>query len=88
MTDEARASRTSSGPPCAAHCRDEVRRIFEPFSRGVEVFITWAPPLFPSGYDPLGMTCPHGVLWFMEPTAEGRARLAELPLDSGDGKAL
>ena len=72
---------TSSAPPCADECRAVLREHAEAVLRGVEVILTWAPPLFSSGYEPLNMRCPHGVSWFMEPTAEGRAQLEALPLD-------
>lgn len=42
----------------------------------VEAHITHVPPIVPSGYLPLAMRCPHGVLWHMEPTSEQIAEWA------------
>lgn len=67
-------TRDSGTPACAEQCRRTL--VAGMAERGIEVAATWAPPLFPSPYEPLNMRCPHGVLWFMEPTAEGRAALA------------
>jgi hypothetical protein len=38
--------------------------------RGCEVNATWSPPLFPTAFEPLDMRCPHGVLWYAEPTTD------------------
>jgi len=69
------ASVRSSAPPCADECRQVILDIVA--VRGVEAHVTWAPPLFPTGYEPLNMSCPHGVPWFMEPTTEQRIRYAQ-----------
>jgi hypothetical protein len=60
----------------APACADECRRVLVEgmAAMDTEVTATWAPPIFPSGYEPLNMRCPHGVLWHMEPTTEQRLR--------------
>ena len=67
--------RKVTAPPCAHECRKVL--IDGMAEQGTEVHATWAPPLFPTGYEPLNMRCPHGVAWYMEPTAEQRNRYAQ-----------
>lgn len=44
---------------------------------GIETFVTeWRPDLFPTGYDDVGLICPHGVRWHAEPTAEQKLKWA------------
>lgn len=62
----------TGAPACAEECRRVLLDIMA--ARGADVHATWAPPLFPTGYEPLNMRCPHGVPWFMEPTAEQRIK--------------
>jgi hypothetical protein len=38
--------------------------------QGIEAVVTDVPPIFPTGYEQLGMACPHGVAWYTEPTRE------------------
>lgn len=62
-------------PDCADRCRRVLLDIFA--AKGADVHVTWLPPLFPTGYEPLNLDCPHGVLWFAEPTAEQRLTWAK-----------
>lgn len=62
-------------PPCAEECATVVRDGLA--ERGIEAHVTWVPPLIPSDYESLDMRCPHGVLWFTEPTSEQIARWVE-----------
>lgn len=67
---------TASGAPmCAEKCRAVLVRGMA--AEGIEVAPTWAPPLVPTAWEPLNLRCPHGVLWFMEPTAEGVQALVD-----------
>lgn len=43
---------------------------------GTEVTISTAPPLVAGPYTKPGMTCPHGVTYWMEPTGEQIAQWA------------
>ena len=69
------ASGAPVAPPCADTCRQVIVDVLA--EHGGEANASWRPPLFPSGYEPLNMTCPHGFLWFAEPTSEQRLRWAE-----------
>lgn len=44
--------------------------------RGIDANASTVPPLVDSGYEQLNVRCPHGVLWFVEPTSEQRAAWA------------
>lgn len=44
--------------------------------QGIDAHVTHIPPLAPPAYEPLDMRCPHGVLWYTEPTSEQRAKWA------------
>ena len=44
---------------------------------GVDANVTSIPPIFESPYEQLGMRCPHGVLWYTEPTTQQQARWIE-----------
>lgn len=61
-------------PACADECRKVL--IDGMAAMDTECHVTHIPPLVPSAYEPLNMRCPHGVLWFMEPTGEQIARYA------------
>ena len=69
------SGRTPSPPPCADECRRVIVDLMA--QQDTEVHATWVAPLFPTGYAELDMRCPHGVPWFMEPTAEQRLRYAQ-----------
>lgn len=69
-------------PPCADECIAVLREqlALACSATGVPVpdaHITHVPPLVPPMYEPLGMRCPHGVLWHMEPTSEQIAQWAK-----------
>lgn len=51
-------------------CKDVCLNWFR--ERGMDVTVTTAPPLIETGYEALDMYCPHGVLWYAEPTSEQR----------------
>lgn len=72
-------------PECAEECRRVLLEIFA--AKGGDAHVTWAPPLFATGYEPLNMRCPHGVLWFAEPTAEQRLAWGERPTYPPSGPA-
>jgi hypothetical protein len=38
--------------------------------------VTAIPPIVPSPYEPLNLTCPHGVAYYAEPTSEQIAQWA------------
>lgn len=68
------SGRPKGAPPCADECRKVI--VDGMAEMDTEVHAIWVQPLPPSGYEPLNMRCPHGVLWFMEPTSKQRARYA------------
>jgi len=43
----------------------------------IEIHATTVPPIFPTPFGPSNLVCPHGVLWFCEPTSDQRVRWAE-----------
>lgn len=55
-------------PDCAEECHAVLLGHWRRF--GIEAIFSWMPPLVDSGYEPLDMTCPHGVKWYGEPTTE------------------
>lgn len=57
-----------------ADCADQLRNATE--LRGIEVAVSTAPPLIRTPYTTDGMTCPHGVTYWIEPTGEQIARWA------------
>lgn len=73
---------TPSVPPCATECREVLldtwrQACAQSGVEEIEAHVTHVPPLIASGYEPLAMRCPHGVLWHMEPTSEQIAKWAE-----------
>ena len=69
------AAHTESRPPCADECEGVLRKMYdEACARaGVPVpdyHVSHLTPLVQTEYLDLGMTCPHGVTWHMEPTSE------------------
>lgn len=58
----------AAAPPCADECGRIVREKLA--ALGAEATVSHLPPLFPTDYEALNMRCPHGVLWFAEPTPE------------------
>ena len=62
-------------PPCAVECR----AVLEDHLRiqHIEATISHLPPLVKTPYLPLDMLCPHGVLWYLEPTSEQIAEWAK-----------
>jgi hypothetical protein len=64
-----------TAPPCADECKDVLRKHWAKVCAklGVpvpEAHITHVPPLIDTGYEPLAIRCPHGVMWHAEPTSE------------------
>ena len=57
-----------------AGCRQLLVRLFA--ERGIEASVSQRQPLVPSPYPDLGLSCPHGVRWYAEPTSEQRAAWA------------
>jgi hypothetical protein len=55
-------------------CRDTLEASFR--ARGIDAHVTAIPPIVPSAYEPLNLTCPHGVAYYAEPTSEQIARWA------------
>lgn len=56
-------------PACASKCRQLLLDMIKgTMAEGAHV--THLPPLVVPVYDPLNVTCPHGVTWYMEPTGE------------------
>ena len=51
-------------PECGGYVRQRLRE------RGLDAHVTHIPPLFPTLYEDLAMTCPHGVTWHTAPTSE------------------
>lgn len=45
-------------------------------AEGIDAHVTDLPPIVPTPYEPLNLCCPHGVLWFAEPTGDQRAKWA------------
>ena len=68
------ASYLQEEPECASECRE---LLLDGFRRhGIEAHITHVPPLIPSDFESLNMRCPHGVMWYTEPTGEQREQWA------------
>jgi hypothetical protein len=68
MTDE------MTLPLCDDECGRFIRDHFS--DGGIEVTVSHLPPLVPGRYEPLGMRCPHGILWHCEPTSDQQAAWA------------
>lgn len=62
------AANGSGKPACYDECRATLLTMFK--AEGVEANVTHEPPLFATDYEQLAMRCPHGVLWYTEPTSE------------------
>jgi hypothetical protein len=60
-------------------CRDECSAVLRGIlaERGVEVTASTAPPIIQNEYTVDPYSCPHGVLFWLEPTSEQIARWAE-----------
>jgi len=43
---------------------------------GIEMTVSTLPPIVESPYEDLGLTCPHGVRFYGEPTSEQIAQWA------------
>lgn len=65
MTDDCRT----------AGCGDLLRAYY--VEAGVDAHVTTTPPIVPPLYEPLDMRCPHGVLWYAEPTGDQIAKWAK-----------
>lgn len=59
---------------CPAACLEDVRERF--VLQGIDAHVTTVPPLIPTGFEELGLTCPHGVRLYAEPTSEQRVAWA------------
>ena len=59
---------------CPEACRQVVLDAFA--KQGVDAVVSTAPPIIPTPYDPYVATCPHGVVFYAEPTGEQRAAWA------------
>lgn len=57
---------------CADECAAVLREVLA--ERGVEVTASVAPPLIRNAYTVDPYRCPHGVLFWLEPTSEQIAR--------------
>lgn len=57
-----------TAPDCSEECRQFILTYFR--TKGVDAHVTHLPPIVPPRYEPLDMICPHGVLWFAEPTTD------------------
>lgn len=64
-----------SAPACEKECGAFVRKAIADL--GADAIVSHLPPLIPSGYAQLEMRCPHGVLWYTEPTSEQIAQWAK-----------
>lgn len=53
-------------------CANRLRQDFA--DRGIEVTISTAPPIVQGPYTVDGMTCPHGIAYWWEPTGEQIAK--------------
>lgn len=51
----------------ACNCRETVLAYFN--DRGIDAEVGVIAPIAPA-YDPLAMRCPHGVVWYAQPTPE------------------
>lgn len=67
-----RVNRPWPPPECAVSCRQVVVDFYA--EKGVEAHVTTEPPIVEPGYEPLDMRCPHGVVWFAEPTGDQIAK--------------
>lgn len=73
--DEIRQLVDAGEPACFDDCAETLREMYA--MNGIDAHVTAVAPLVPPRYEPLGMKCPHGVLWFAEPTGWQIARWAE-----------
>lgn len=60
---------------CAGNIQDRLSAIAAMDGRNCETIVTTAPPLIDNGWTQ-AYECPHGVMWFVEPTSEQQAEWA------------
>ena len=60
---------------CGEKCRATLIEGF--VAMGIEAHVTTLPPITPSAYKPFNLRCPHGQLWYAEPTSEQIMRWAQ-----------
>jgi hypothetical protein len=53
-------------------------------AQGIGAHVTTCAPLFPTGFEVLNLTCPHGLRVYAEPTSEQRAAWRDFALLSSD----
>lgn len=63
-----------TAPAFAHECETTLRQRFA--DAGVEITVSTQPPLVDGPYTVDGMTCPHGVAYWWEPTGEQIAKWA------------
>lgn len=61
----------TSAPPCKDVITGQMAKL------GCEVIVSTAPPIFPTPYEPAAFRCPHGVLYYLEPSPEQIIRWRE-----------
>jgi hypothetical protein len=61
-------TRETGQPDCYQTCRQEL--LNEAAELGMGVNVGTLPPIVDTGYEPLGLRCRHGIIWFAEPTTE------------------
>ena len=55
---------------CAQYVKDGLAKL------GADVTVSELPPIVGTPYEDLGLTCPHGVRFYAEPTSEQIAQWA------------
>lgn len=55
-------------PPCADECQVLLEELMR--QQCIEATVSYLPPIVKTPYLPLDMRCPHGVLWYAEPTSD------------------
>lgn len=61
-----------TNPTFTHECENDLRRTWA--RQGVDVTISTVPPIVAGPYTTDGMTCPHGIAYWWEPTGEQIAK--------------
>lgn len=62
---------------CAQFLKNQFAEIGERDGVGCEMTVSTLPPLVDSGYEQISYTCPHGVVYWVEPTSDQMALWAQ-----------
>jgi len=62
---------------CAEYIRDVMRALGAEKGIGCDTVVSTAPPIVENPYGAHGYRCPHGLIYWVEPTSEQIAEWAE-----------